>query len=314
MERFDCGSAEPHRPVLYQEIINALSPASPDRLVDATLGAGGHAAGLLAASAPDGQLLGMDVDPQALALARNRLDMYAARAHLVQASYTTLSAQVRSLGWENVQGIVADLGVSSMQVDTADRGFSFSKDGRLDMRFDQRQAVTAGDLVNSLPENDLADLIWRYGEEKLARRIARHIILARPLEGTLELAAVISRAAGGKHQRIHPATRTFQALRIAVNQELQAIEVFLPQAIDILAPGGRLAVISFHSLEDRLIKQFFRREARDCLCPPEAPVCTCGHKARIKEITRKPIEASAEEISANPRSRSAKLRVAQKIE
>lgn len=291
-----------------------MSPASPDRLVDATLGAGGHAAGLLAASAPDGQLLGMDVDPQALALARNRLDMYAARAHLVQASYTTLSAQVRSLGWENVQGIVADLGVSSMQVDTADRGFSFSKDGRLDMRFDQRQAVTAGDLVNSLPENDLADLIWRYGEEKLARRIARHIILARPLEGTLELAAVISRAAGGKHQRIHPATRTFQALRIAVNQELQAIEVFLPQAIDILAPGGRLAVISFHSLEDRLIKQFFRREARDCLCPPEAPVCTCGHKARIKEITRKPIEASAEEISANPRSRSAKLRVAQKIE
>ncbi len=181
------------------------------------------------------------------------------------------------------------------------------------MRFDPDQKESAADLVNHLPEQDLANLIWRYGEERYSRRIARAICLARPLETTTELAEVIRRAVGGQRERIHPATRTFQALRIAVNQELMSIEQALPQAVDALAGGGRLAVISFHSMEDRIVKQFFRRESRDCICPPEQPVCTCGHKASLREITRKPVLPGAEEIESNSRSRSARMRVAEKL-
>jgi len=308
----------PHRSVLYHEIIHALRPNSPKRYVDATVGAGGHAWGILEASAPDGRLLGFDLDPAAISLARQRLTEFEGRFTLVQASYTTLRKQVRELGWENVAGIVIDLGVSSMQLDIAERGFSFQSDGPLDMRFGPTQPLTAEDIVNGWSEHDLADLIWRYGDEQQSRRIARAIIEARPLHTTRELADVVARAAG-RHKsppgksRTHPATRTFQALRIAVNQELEAIEMVLPQALEILAPGGRLAVISFHSLEDRIVKQFFRRESRDCICPPEQPVCTCGHKATMKEINRHPIEAGMEEIENNPRARSARLRVAEKI-
>ena len=201
-----------------------------------------------------------------------------------------------------------------MQFDTPERGFSFQADGPLDMRFGPQQAISAEELVNSLPEAELADLIWRYGEDRLSRRIARSIFQARPLHTTRELADAVAHAYGGKKERIHPATRTFQALRIAVNQELQALESVLPQAIAALSPGGRLAVISFHSLEDRMVKQYFRRESRDCICPPEQPVCTCGHKASITEITRHPIQAGDDEITENPRSRSAKLRVAEKLD
>lgn len=306
----------PHRSVLYQEIIHALRPESSERYVDATVGAGGHAWGILNASAPDGRLLGLDLDPQALELARRRLAEFGERAVLVQASYTTLSEQLRRLGWEEVHGIVIDLGVSSMQLDTPDRGFSFQADGPLDMRFGPTQPLTAADVVNNWSERDLADLIWRYGEEQQSRRIARAIVEARPLHTTQELAQVITRAAGGRKNpartRIHPATRTFQALRIAVNEELQALESVLPQAVEALKPGGRLAVISFHSLEDRIVKQFFRRESRDCICPPEQPVCTCQHKASVIEVNRRPIEATAEEIESNPRARSARLRVVEK--
>ncbi|RPJ50188.1 MAG: 16S rRNA (cytosine(1402)-N(4))-methyltransferase RsmH, partial [Chloroflexi bacterium] len=252
-----------------------------------------------------------------LDLARRRLEEFGSRASLVQASYTTLLDQIQQLGWENVQGIVIDLGVSSMQLDTPERGFSFQAEGPLDMRFDPTQPLTAADVVNGWAERDLADLIWRYGEEQQSRKIARAIVQARPLHTTRELAELVARAArsqahGGS--RIHPATRTFQALRIVVNQELQALETFLPQAVTALAPGGRLAVIAFHSLEDRIVKQYFRRESRDCICPPEQPVCTCGHKAILTEINRRPVEAAAEEIAQNPRARSARLRVAEKID
>lgn len=303
----------PHHPVLYQEIIHALSPRSAGRYVDATVGAGGHAWGILTASAPGGLLLGLDLDPQALEIASQRLSAFESRVTLLQASYTTLQAQLARLGWATVDGIVIDLGVSSMQIDTPGRGFSFLMDGPLDMRFSPAQTTSAADLVNTLPEMELADLIFRYGEEKLSRRIAHAIVQARPLHTTTELANLILKASGGRHERIHPATRTFQALRIAVNQELQSVEDFLPQAVQALAPGGRLAVISFHSLEDRIVKQFFRRESRDCICPPKQPVCTCGHKASLIEITRHPMEASPEEAQTNPRSRSAKLRIIEKL-
>lgn len=303
----------PHQPVLYNEIIHALQPQSSNSYVDGTLGAGGHARGILEASSPDGRLLGMDVDPQALAVARERLAEFSSRAVIIQASYTTLSEQLDKLGWDKVDGILLDLGLSSMQLDTPERGFSFKADAPLDMRFDPRNPVTAADLVNTLPEKDLADLIYRYGEERRSRQIARAIVKARPVETTQELAQLVARVVRGRRQDIHPATKTFQALRIAVNQELEALETVLPQAIASLNPGGRLAVIAFHSLEDRSVKQFFRKESRDCICPPRQPICTCDHVATIREITRRPIMPQEEEIQENPRARSARLRVAEKI-
>ncbi|MBN2503477.1 MAG: 16S rRNA (cytosine(1402)-N(4))-methyltransferase RsmH [Anaerolineales bacterium] len=305
----------PHEPVLYQEIIHALRPQRAGKYVDGTLGAGGHAWGILQVSGAGGRLLGLDVDPQALAMARQRLAEYGERAIVVQASYTELSAQLAMLGWEAVDGILLDLGASSMQFDTAERGFSFQADGPLDMRFSPENPVTAADLVNDLPESELADLIYRYGEERRSRQIARALVQARPLQTTSQLAETIAKAAGGrsKAEHIHPATRTFQALRIAVNEELQAIEQVLPQAVAALAPGGRLAVIAFHSLEDRIVKQYFRRESQDCICPPEQPVCICDHKASIEIITRRPIGPAEAEAQANPRARSARLRVAEKL-
>ena len=302
----------PHLPVLYQEIITALRPNSPGRYVDCTVGAGGHAAGILEHSSPDGQLLGLDLDPRALALANLRLSPFGERVHLVQASYTTLPAQIHQLGWENVQGIVFDLGVSSMQIDTPERGFSFQEEGPLDMRFDPTQPLTAADVLNTWSERELADLLWQYGEEPQSRRIARAIVQDRPLHSTRDLAALVASVAGGRKGHLHPATRTFQALRIVVNRELEAIAEFLPLAVEALAPGGRLAVISFHSLEDRIVKQYFKRESRDCICPPEQPVCTCGHRASVTEVNRHPITASEEEVQTNPRARSARLRIVEK--
>jgi len=302
----------PHQPVLYHEVLSVLRPRSGGHYIDATVGAGGHSRGILESSRPDGSLLGFEIDPQALAIASQRLSVYKDRVTLVQASYTTLLDEMQRLGWPGVDGIVIDLGVSSMQVDSAGRGFSFQADGPLDMRFSPMQTVTAAHLVNTLDEVQLADILWRYGEELQSRQIARAICANRPFESTLQLADLIKRVGKRSHDRIHPATRTFQALRIAVNQELQAIEVFLPQAVEALLPGGILAVISFHSLEDRLVKQYFRRESKDCLCPPRQTVCTCGHRAQIVEVSRRPIVAAETEVSSNPRARSAKLRVVQK--
>jgi 16S rRNA (cytosine1402-N4)-methyltransferase len=305
-------STAPHISVLYHNIIESLRPNTVGKYVDATVGAGGHAWGILNASSPQGQLLGLDLDPVALDLAEKRLHEFTGRYTLRHTSYTTLLETLKSLGWDAVDGIIIDLGVSSMQIDSPERGFSFLKDGPLDMRFDPTQGSSAADLVNTLSETDLADILFTYGEERLSRRIARAIVGNRPFHTTLELAKLIEKTIGKSGGKIHPATRSFQALRIAVNGELTSLENFLPQAITALKPGGRLAVISFHSLEDRIVKQFFRKESSDCICPPEQPVCTCGHKASIIEITRRPLTASEEEISANTRARSARLRIAEK--
>lgn len=302
----------PHVPVLYHQIISALRPKSPGYYVDATIGAGGHALGILEESSPHGQLLGMDVDPRALELSLQRLTLFNNRIHLVHSSYTELRNTLLTLGWENVDGIVIDLGVSSMQIDSPERGFSFQHDGPLDMRFDPSQPVSAEDIVNHSTETELADLIWRYGEDRDARRLARLIVQNRPFQSTGELAAVISRHSRHTPGAIHPATRTFQALRISVNQELEGLELFLPQAVQALKTGGRLAVIAFHSLEDRIVKQYFRHESRDCVCPPGQPVCNCEHKASLVEITRRPITADTEEVAKNSRARSAKLRIIEK--
>ena len=312
MMQADSENQSPHQPVLYNEIIHALHPFSPGLYVDGTVGAGGHAWGILDACKPEGRLLGLDLDPQALEIANQRLSVFNPRVTLVQASYTTLLEQIHRLGWTQVNGIVLDLGVSSIQLDRPERGFSFLNDGPLDMRFGPEQPNSAEDLVNTLPEADLADLIWRYGEEPQSRRIARAIIASRPLHTTHELAEVVSQATGGRRGRIHPATRTFQALRIAVNEELQTIETVLPLAIEALVPGGRLAVITFHSLEDRIVKQFIRRESKDCICPPEQPECNCQHEASVIDITRHPIVATDIEIQENSRARSAHLRIAEK--
>ena len=280
--------------------------------MDGTLGAGGHAAGLLAESEPGGCLLGLDVDPQALGLAHQKLAPFEGRVWIKKASYTSLPGQLVELGWVSVDGILLDLGASSMQFDTPERGFSFLADGPLDMRFDPSNPLTATEIVNEWPEQELADLLFRYGEEPASRRIARAILAARPVGGTRQLAGLIERVKPrrGPH---HPATQTFQALRIAVNAELDSLEKILPLAIKVLNPGGRLAIISFQSLEDRLVKEFFRRESKDCICPPRQPICTCGHKASIKEITRRPISPTEAEINQNSRARSAKLRVAEKL-
>ncbi|HDD23863.1 MAG TPA: 16S rRNA (cytosine(1402)-N(4))-methyltransferase RsmH, partial [Chloroflexi bacterium] len=217
-------------------------------------------------------------------------------------------------GYFPADGILFDLGLSSFQLADHTRGFSFGGDDPLDMRFDPTEGgPTAADLVNTLPVSELAALLWRYGEERSARRIAEAIVAARPIYTTGELVAIVKQVAGRKRERIHPATRTFQALRIAVNDELLLIESALPQAVEVLAPGGRLVVISFHSLEDRLVKRFMQRESRDCICPPELPVCQCHHHATLQVITRKPIRPSAEEVRVNPRSRSARLRVAMRV-
>ena len=305
-------TAEPHISVLYQDIIHALQPRSGCSYVDCTLGAGGHAEGILEASEPDGRLLGLDLDPQAINIARNRLARFGDRIRIEEVSYVELAKVLGSIGWRGVDGIVFDLGVSSMQLDTPERGFSFQQDAPLDMRFSPENPVTAEDLVNQQTEAELAEIIFRYGEDRNARRIARAIVRARPLHTTRQLAEVVA-SVGNRNDHLHPATRTFQALRIAVNEELQSIEKALPQAVQILNKGGRLAVISFHSLEDRIVKEYFNKESTDCLCPPRQPQCTCGHKATIKKITRKPITPAETEVTANQRARSAKLRIVEKL-
>lgn len=302
-----------HQPVLYHEVLEALRPKPGARYLDGTLGLGGHARGLLLASSPDGELVGLDVDPQALDLAAKRLAEFGSRVILRQGSYGQLAQQLSAIGWVSVDAVLLDLGASSLQFDEAGRGFSFQKEGPLDMRFDPSSPLTADELVNEWPEADLADLIFRYGEEPKSRRIARAIVNARPVHSTVQLAELVAKAVGGRRGGTHPATRSFQALRIAVNRELETLDAALPQAAAALKPGGRLAVISFHSLEDRTVKLFFRQESRDCICPPEQLLCTCGHKASIKEITRQPIRPMPGEVEGNPRSRSARLRIAEKL-
>ncbi len=303
-----------HKPVLLEEIITALQPQSGGVYFDGTVGAGGHASAILRQSSPDGRLFGFDQDQTALAIARQTLTEFGDRSRLFHANFSELAriASVESL--PKADGILFDLGVSSMQFDQAERGFSFQADGPLDMRMSS-VGQSASDLVNELSQEDLANVIYQYGEERLSRRIARAIVNARPLTRTGELAEVVAKAvpSRGRKQKIHPATRTFQALRIAVNNELGVLELVLPQAIQLLKPAGRLAVISFHSLEDRIVKQYFKRESQDCICPPEQPICTCDHKATVRILTKRPVTPNENEIDQNPRARSAKLRVVELI-
>ncbi|GAB4437936.1 MAG: 16S rRNA (cytosine(1402)-N(4))-methyltransferase RsmH [Chloroflexi bacterium OHK40] len=302
-----------HTAVLPEAVLAALAPRPGGRYIDGTVGGGGHAAALLAAAQPGGRLLGIDADPAALSAAEARLRA----GGLPPMSYTLhhgrfgdMGAIAGQYGFGPVDGILLDLGVSSHQLDTPERGFSFASDGPLDMRLDPTRGPTAADLVNGLEEEALADLIYRYGEERASRRIARLIVAQRaraPITRTTELAAVVARAIGrGGRERIHPATRTFQALRIAVNGELEQLEAALPQAVELLGPGGRLAVISFHSLEDRIVKLYFRAESGyGGSANPRPP--------RLAIVTKKPIEASPAERQANPRARSARLRVAERL-
>jgi 16S rRNA (cytosine1402-N4)-methyltransferase len=313
-----------HIPVLYQEALAGLQIKPGGRYIDATVGGGGHARGILMACAPGGRLLGIDADSTAVATTREQLAEFGKRVTLVQGNFADLKEIALGCGFCPVDGILLDLGLSSMQLEAPGRGFSFQLDGPLDMRFDPSTAIqqgsghhpsqttTAADLVNTLSVEELADILFRFGEEPQARRIARAIVAERPINTTGELAALVERTVG-RRRRIHPATRTFQALRIAVNNELECLAEALPQALRLLMPSGRLAIISFHSLEDRLVKEFFRDEAQDCRCPPEVLICTCGHRATLGIVTKKPIRPSADEVTANPRSRSAKLRIAYRL-
>jgi 16S rRNA (cytosine1402-N4)-methyltransferase len=258
-------------------------------------------------------LLGLDVDIRAVEIAKVRLFKFGQRANLKRGSYTTIVEQLRKIGWPCVNGIILDLGLSSMQLDSPERGFSFINNGQLDMRFNQDSGKTAAELLNTLNENDLTKILWEFGEEPKSRQIASAIIAHRPLTTSHQLTAVILGVYRGKRGKAHPATRTFQALRIAVNEELENLKKGLEEAIAALCGGGRLVVISFHSLEDRIAKQYFQYESRDCVCLPEQPVCNCKHKASIKLITKKAIIPSQEEVDLNPRARSAKLRVVEKL-
>ncbi len=311
----DAPAAHPlaqHTPVLFEEAMFWIDPHPGGRFIDATVGLGGHSAGLLDLSAPDGRLLALDTDVQALDFARQRLALCGDRVVFVHARFTELAVIARAHGFAEANGILLDLGVSSLQLNDPGRGFSFQKDGPLDMRMNPHAGITAEEIVNTWSEQELARIIFLYGEEPHARRLARAICQHRPLWRTQELAGVVASVVGF-HGKIHPATRTFQALRIAVNEELAALEQVLPQSVELLAPNGRLAVISFHSLEDRIVKQFMACESTDCICPPKMPQCTCGHVAVLERLTKKPVRPTPEEVLSNPRSRSARLRVARRL-
>ncbi len=259
-------------------------------------------------------LLGIDLDSEALDMSRRRLADHGDRVELVRGNFADLGNISEVHRFENADGVLFDLGLSSLQVDTESRGFSFRREARLDMRFDQTQEMTAYQVVNEYSQDSLAETLWRLGEEPRARRVARAVLAERPIETTTRLAEVIARAVGSRVRRgIHPATRTFQAIRMAVNSEMENLGQGLDHAIEVLATGGRLAVISYHSLEDRLVKRFMRREAASCVCPPETPQCVCGHSPRVRLIGRRAVKPTDAEVQANSRSRSARLRVAERI-
>ena len=304
-----------HVPVLYGEVLAGLDVRAGGRYIDCTAGSGGHAAGILEASAPDGALLALDTDPEAIRRTRDTLGSSGVRLQLVQANFRDLAVVARREGWSAVDGILFDLGVSSPQIGTPERGFSFQEDGPLDMRMDPRGPRTAADLVNTLPDSELSAIFRQYGEEPQAGRIAAAIVRYRvqaPIRTTAQMAALVAGVKGGRG-RIHPATTVFQALRIAVNDELASLAAALPQAVGLLRPGGRLAVIAFHSLEDRIVKRYLHDEAKECRCPPQQPVCTCDRQPPLRLLGRHAVQASEAETGRNPRARSARLRVAERL-
>ncbi len=306
-------STSTHIPVLLEETIKALAVQPGGRYIDCTLGGGGHAAAILDRSSPGGQLLGIDADPTAIKAARSRLKAYSGSTLLINENFINLQAICYKYDFFPVHGILFDLGLSSLQLNGSGRGFSFQHNAPLDMRLSPTQEVTAADIINTSTEGELAHLIKTYGEEGYGRRIARYIVQERPIKTTLQLVRIIERAVGGRRGRLHPATKTFQALRIAVNHELEYLRAALRQAISLLGFEGRLVVISYHSLEDRIVKQFMQQEARDCICLPGTPACLCGHTVSLRLVNKKVITPSQAEVQLNPRSRSARLRAAERV-
>ncbi len=310
---------EEHLPVLAEEVVTMLAPAPGSLQIDATLGGGGHTGRILEASSPDGRLLGLDADGAAIARSRARLARFGDRLVLRQANFRELGSVAPDAGFGQVDGLLFDLGLSSYQLADEERGFSFRTTGRLDMRFDTSRGAPAADLIATLDARELADLFRRFGEEPFAGRIARALVEARatdPIETADQLAAIVERVVPGTphgRRRVHPATRVFQALRIAVNAELDALEAALATSMDLLRPGGRLVVLSYHSLEDRIVKRFIAAERKGCTCPPEVPICVCGRNPRLRRVGPPSITPSAAEVAANPRSRSARLRAAERL-
>ena len=324
---FDPGSIDPpgdagrstnpyiyHRSVLLSEVVEHLVVRRDGVYVDATLGEGGHGVAILDATVPDGRLLGIDRDPRMLTIAERRLADFAARFTSVHAGYDGLIDAANSRGVDSADGVLMDLGISSRQLEAPGYGFSFQSNGPLDMRFDPASPLTAHEVINTFTEDELASLLRENGEEPRARQIARAIVRHRPIGDVITLAELVIATVGRRsRRRIHPATRTFQALRIAVNNELDILRKGLQSAVQLLATGGRLVVISYHSLEDRTVKQFLAREAAICVCPPEIPVCVCGHQPTVRILNRRVIRPSLTEVNANPRSRSARMRVAERL-
>ena len=303
-----------HTPVMAQEALETLQIRPQGSYIDCNLGEGGHSLAILRSVSPTPRLLGIDLDPEAVDSAKQRLEAYHDKAVLVQGNFADLDIFTKKYRFTPVDGILFDLGLSSLQLDAEGRGFSFRREARLDMRFDPSQDITAHQMVNEFSERSLADIIFRLGEEPKSRRIARAIVSNRPIETTIQLAGVVARATRwSSRSRVHPATRTFQAIRMAVNAELDNLERGLQKSIEVLGIGGRVAVISYHSLEDRLVKNTFRRESKDCVCPPRTLMCVCGHKATVRLVNRRVIKPKHAEVRANPRSRSARMRVAERI-
>jgi len=302
-----------HIPVMVKEAVEALAVQPGGRYIDCTLGGGGHAAAILKQSSPGGQLMGIDADPDAIETARARLNDYSDSIRLLNDNFVRLKALCTQENFRPVNGILFDLGLSSLQLNGSSRGFSFQSDAPLDMRFSPAQKTTAADIVNNSSEAELTHILRIYGEEAYSRQITRGIVAERPIKGTLHLVQVVEKSVGGRRGRIHPATRTFQALRIAVNCELEHLESALKQAIDLLGFGGRLVAISYNSLEDRIVKQLMARESRDCICPAGTPACICGHTACLSLVNKRVIIPTVTEVMLNPRSRSAKLRAAERI-
>jgi len=305
-----------HKPVLLKEVLELLDPQPNQNFIDCTLGAGGHTKAILEKTKPNGKILAIDWDENAIEAAKKNLKEYLLRLSLINDNFSNLKKIVEKNNFENIKGILLDLGLSSDQLEESGRGFTFQKDQPLDMRFNTEQELTAEKILNRRSEKDLTGIFKEFGEEKRSYKIAREIVKyrkKRKIKTTMQLVEIIERVKGRARGKIHPATKIFQALRIAVNNELENLQKTLQQAIEIMPADSRFAIISFHSLEDRIVKRFFVRESKDCICPPEIPACGCDHKATLKIIIKKPVRPTEEEIAQNPRARSARLRVAERI-